>query len=64
MHISTTPEEVHARIMAVLEELVVRMYSSSLSGITSVNKARFEMFHYGGKDFDHIPRHRTPGVKL
>ena len=55
MHISTTPEEVHARIMAVLEELVVRMYSSSLSAITSVNKARFEMFHYGGKDFDHIP---------
>ena len=64
MHISTTPEEVHARIMAVLEELVVRMYSSSLSAITSVNKARFEMFHYGGKDFDHIPRHRMPGVKL
>ena len=41
--------------MCLLEEFVVRMYSSSLTGVSSVNQARYELFHYGGKDFDHLP---------
>ena len=41
--------------MAVLEKLVVKMYAPSLTEVTSVNRARFEMFHYSGKDFDHLP---------
>ena len=55
VYISSTPEEVPDNIMAVLEKLVVKMYAPSLTEVTSVNRARFEMFHYSGKDFDHLP---------
>ena len=41
--------------MSLLEEFVVRIYSSKLEGVTTVNRARYEMFTYGGKDFDHLP---------
>ena len=55
VHISSTSADVPANIMCLLEEFVVRMYSSSLTGVSSVNQARYELFHYGGKDFDHLP---------
>ena len=42
-------------MMSLLEEFVVRVYSSKLEGVTTVNRARYEMFTYGGKDFDHLP---------
>ena len=58
VQISSTAEEVPDHTMTVLEELVVRMYSSTLTDVKSVNRARFEMFHYSGKDFDHLPQHR------
>ena len=38
-----------------IEEFIVRIYSSSLDGVTSVNQARYELFQFGGKDFDHLP---------
>ena len=35
--------------MALLEEFVVRVYSSKLEGVTTVNRVR-----YAGQDFDHL----------
>ena len=41
--------------MALIEEFVVRVYSSKLEGVTTVNRARYELFTYAGQDFDHLP---------
>ena len=41
--------------MSLIEEFIVRMYTSKLEAVASVNRARYEMFTYSGKDFDHIP---------
>ena len=40
--------------MSLIEEFIVRIYTSKLEAVASVNKARYEMFTYSGKDFDHI----------
>ena len=53
--ISTAPANIPEDMMSLLEEFVVRVYSSKLEGVTTVNRARYEMFTYGGKDFDHLP---------
>ena len=31
------------------------MYTSKLEVVATVNRARYEMFKYSGKDFGHIP---------
>ena len=54
-YISATPDDIPDNIMSLIEEFVVRVYSPTLEGITTVNGARYELFTYGGKDFDHIP---------
>ena len=41
--------------MALIEEFVVRVYSSKLEGVTTVKRARYELFTYAGQDFDHLP---------
>ena len=41
--------------MALIEEFVVRVYSSKLERVTTVNRARYELFTYAGIDFDHLP---------
>ena len=42
-------------MMKLLEEFVVRLYSCSLDEVTTVNRARYELFHFLGKDFDNLP---------
>ena len=39
-------------MMKLLEEFVVLMYSAVPTNITTVNCARYELFHYAGKEFD------------
>ena len=43
--------------MSLVEQFVVRLYyyNTLENVITTVNKGRFELFRFGGKDFDHLP---------
>ena len=38
-----------------MEQFLVRLYSNTLENVTTVNKASFELFQFGGNDFDHLP---------
>ena len=53
--LSRTSESIPEAMMSLVEEFVVRLYSSKLEGVPTVNRARYELFIYGGKDFDHLP---------
>ena len=55
LFLSSTPTNILEHIMALIEEFVVRVYSSKLEGVTTVNRARYELFTYAGQDFDHLP---------
>ena len=54
-HLSQAPDSIPKNIMGLVEQFVVRLYSNTLENVTTVNKARFELFQFGGKDFDHLP---------
>ena len=54
-HISQAPDSIPENIMSLVEQFVVRLYSNTLENVTTVNKARFELFQFGGNDFDHLP---------
>ena len=46
LFLSSTPRNIPKHIMALIEEFVVRVYSSKLEGVTTVNRARYELFTY------------------
>ena len=55
---SRCPSELSDDILAVLERYVVFLYDHDLvasKNVVTVNSARYELFHYSSKDFDHIP---------
>ena len=43
--------------MALIEEFVARLYCCSVTPehVTTVNRLRYELFHFGGKDFNDLP---------
>ena len=46
--------------MGLAEQFVVLLYSKSLEYVATVDKARSELFQFGGKDFDHLcPPHNA-----
>ena len=50
--LSTPSPDIPPYMMKLLEEFVVLMYSAVPTNITTVNRARYELFHYAGKEFD------------
>ena len=53
-YISSTPETIPDNIKSLLHAFIVKVYAPDLDE-ASVNRARFELFHYSGKDFDSMP---------
>ena len=54
MFLSRPVGDIPSDISAQIEEFVVRLYLSN-EDIVTVNKARYELFQFSGKDFDNIP---------
>ena len=53
--ISEPIADIPPHILALIDEFVVRLYGITSDDIVKVNRARYELFHYGGKDFDYLP---------
>ena len=52
--LSNPSPDIPPLMMKLLEEFAVLIYSSTLDSNT-VNRARYELFHFAGKDFDNLP---------
>ena len=53
-YISSVHVDIPENIMSLIEQFVVRIYGT-FDEVSTVNKARYELFHFRGKDFDHLP---------
>ena len=56
-YLAKKQEDIPSEIMVLLEEFVVCLYGSHLpqADIITINRARYELFHFHGKDFSDMP---------
>ena len=57
LYLAKKQEDIPFEIMALLEEFVVCLYGSHLpqADIITINRARYELFHFHSKDFSDMP---------
>ena len=53
--ISHSPEGIPDSILQLIEQFVVRTYTSTLENVNNVNRARYELFQFQAKSFDDLP---------
>ena len=57
LYLAKKQEDIPSEIIAILEESVVCLYGSHLpqADIITINRARYELFHFHSKDFSDMP---------